>query len=775
MFTGNHKYFWGKFMSILGLVAITACSTTKFVPRDRYLLSDTKITIEGDKKNIKKSDIEPFLRQRANTRFLNLFKFQLWLYNLSSSDTNQWISSWLRKIGENPSIYDPFVTEQTRQQIGYFLEEQGYFNARVTDSVKIKGQKIKLYLKVYTGKPRYIGKVQYIFEDSDIENIVQADSSKSLLKTGDRLQLNVLQNERVRIETTLRNAGYFSFTRDYVSFQIDTFSDPVLTNITVLIKNIRQVNSLGQEELKRHYRYKIGNIQVWVDNQRTSDTLSYRVDSIMYDIVTIGNTTYFFRNAIAVRPHTLHSNIFLRPNAYYRQADVEETYKRLSALRLFKFINIGFVENRSDSLLTDSVHLIDCKIQLSLQKYQSYQTEFEITSRVGLGVTGNINYQHRNLLKGGETFSVKINGSTETVKSTQSFQFKNTLELGTEITLSVPQLLVPFLSSRFEQRYYPRTNFTTSYNFLRRIQYTNQIFNASYGFSWSANPLTSIRLNLAEMNYIRILRLDSSFYQNITNTYLKKSFEDHLINLSSISLLYTNQQGDKNIPFRYLRLSTEFAGNSTALLLRALGTQPDPDGSYRLFQIRFAQYAKFDVDFRQYFPIGQNHKIVFRMLTGIAYPYGNSTSIPFEKQYFAGGANSMRGWQLRSLGPGAYTDTIKVSFPDKTGDLKIEANAEVRLKMFWKLEGAIFWDVGNIWSINQYDNRKNAIFHLNSFVQQLAINSGIGLRFNFSFFIIRIDLGLKMRDPSKTTNPWIIRSFNWGELLNPTIGIGYPF
>ncbi|MGC8823653.1 MAG: BamA/TamA family outer membrane protein [Bacteroidales bacterium] len=769
------KYRGWPIWSILGIIMLSACSPTKFVPRDRYLLTDTKIEVFGDKKHIKKNDIEPFIRQRANTRFLNLFKFQLWLYNLSSTDTSQWISSWLRKIGENPSVYDPFVTEQTKQQISYFLQQQGYFNGRVKDSVKIRGQRIKLYLKVYTGNSRFIGHIQYVFEDPAIEKIVMADSANVLLKAGDRLRLDILQDERIRIETILRNNGYFSFTRDYINFQIDTFSDPVKANVKILISNFKQISTNNKVQMQRHLRYRIGNIQVWVDNQRSSDTLTYSIDSVMYDIVTIGNTSYFFRNAVAIRPTTLHNNILIHPNAFYRQSDVEETYKRLSALRLFKFINIGFVENRLDTLQNDSVQVIDCKIQLSLQKYQAYQAEFELTSRVGLGITGNINYQHRNLLKGGEVFSVKVNGSTETVKSTQSFQFKNTLDFGTELGLNVPSLLVPFISSRFEQRYYPRTNFTTSYNYLRRIQYTNQVLNGSYGFSWVNSSFTSIKINLADVNYVRILRLDSSFYRTITNTYLKKSFEDHLIIFSSINLLSSNQQGDKNIPFRYLRLGLEFAGNSTALLLRAFGAKPDYAGYYRLFQIRFAQYAKFDADFRQYLPMGENSKMVVRFFSGVAYPYGNSDNIPFEKQYFGGGANSMRGWQLRSLGPGSYTDTILVSFPDKSADLKLETNVELRFKMFWKLEGALFVDIGNIWSVSKDDSRSEAIFHFNSFISQLAVNSGVGLRFNFSFFILRIDMGLKLREPAQPKNPWIISSFRWGELLNPTIGIGYPF
>lgn len=772
---GGIKHPGGLIWCILGITMFTACSTTKFVPRDRYLLTDTKIEVLGDKKHIKKNDIEPFLRQRANTRFLNLFKFQLWLYNLSSTDTSQWISSWLRKMGENPSIYDPFVTEQTKQQISYFLQQQGYFNGWVKDSVRIRGQRIKLYLKVFTGRSRSIGKLQYDFDDPSIEKIVMADSSNALIKTGDRLRMDILQDERIRIETILRNNGYFSFTRDYINFQIDTFTDPVKTNIKVQVSNIKQVNAEGEVQTQRHLRYRIGNIQVWVDNQRSSDTLTYPIDSVMYDIATIGNTSYFFRNAIAIRPTTLHNNILIQPNAYYRQSDVEETYKRLSALRLFKFINIGFVENRSDSLRNDSVQVIDCKIQLSLQKYQAYQTEFEVTSRVGLGVTGNINYQHRNLLKGGEVFSIKVNGSTETVKSTRSFQFRNTLDFGTELGLNVPSLLVPFISSRFEQQYYPRTNFTTSYNYLRRIQYTNQVLNGSYGFSWASSRFTSIKINLVDVNYVRILRLDSSFYRSITNTYLKKSFEDHLIIFSSVNLLFTNQQGDKNIPFRYLRLGGEFAGNSTAFLLQTFGAKPDYTGYYRLFQIRFAQYAKFDVDFRQYLPVGQNSKMVFRLFSGIAYPYGNSDNIPFEKQYFGGGANSMRGWQLRSLGPGSYADTIQVSFPDKSADLKLETNAELRFKMFWKLEGALFVDIGNIWSVSKDDSRAEALFHFNSFISQLAVNTGLGLRFNFSFFILRLDVGLKLREPARANNPWIISNFRWGELLNPTIGIGYPF
>jgi outer membrane protein assembly factor BamA len=754
-----------------------SCSTTKYVPKNRYLLTDTKIKIHNTNKKyeIKKSDIEPLVRQKANTRFLSLFKFQLWLYNLSSSDTSQWFNNWIRRLGENPAIYDPFITDQTKQQINLYLFQKGYFNSFVKDSVKIKKQKITLFLDVYPGNPKFIGKINYIFEDSALKAIVLSDSSNIAIRSNDILTLDALQNEQVRIETLLRNRGFFTFTRDHVLFQLDTLSDNEHVNIFVNIKYDEAKNREGNVYKINHQRYKLGNVQVWVDKQRTSDTLNYRVDSIMYDIITIDSTSYFYRDFISIRPNVLHDNILLKKGSLYRQQDVEETYNRLSALKLFKFINIGFVENKDDTTDRDSIKTIDCKIQLSLLKYQSFQVEGEVTNRIGIGVAGNFNYQHRNIFRGGEVFNFKVNGNTETVKSTKTFQFKNTMEFGLESGFALPKLLVPFVSSYFGQEYTPRTTFSGSYNFLRRIQYTNQIFNTSYGINWNNRQNSSFQINILDINYIKILQLDSSFYQSITNTFLRNSFQNHFLLLSAFNYTFNNQHGDKKVPFEYFKIGIELAGNSTRLLMNSFNAPKTVDGYYELLGIKFAQYAKTDLDFRYYLPVKRDNKLVMRALIGIAYPYGNSSTVPFEKEYFAGGANSIRAWQLRSLGPGGYKDTITVAFPDKTGDIKLEANIELRFKMFWKFEGALFIDAGNIWSVNKDENRADAKFQFNTFYQQIAIGTGIGLRLNFSFFILRFDVGLKVRDPSKLPYPYVINNSHWASLINPTIGIGYPF
>ncbi len=754
-----------------------SCNSTKYVPSDRLFLSKTKVEVIGNK-DIKPSEIEPLVKLKPNKRLLNLFRFNLWLYNLSSADTSQKFNQWLRRVGESPSIYDPFLANQAKKQIELYLFQKGYFNSIVRDSLKIKNRKAKLYFKVYPALSYHVRQINYNIEDSALIGLVMSDTINCLIKPYERFDFEKLQAERTRIETLLRNNGYFSFNKEFIYYIADTNSLTHTVDLTLGIKKFQSRDTERQVKEENHKQYRIQNIQVWIDHQRTSDTLSYIVDSVMYDIVTFDNIPYFFRDKISINPKLLHRKISIRPGMLYSQKNVEETYQQLTDLRIFKFINIGFVESHMDSTWKENLKPIDCKIQLSTQAFQSYQTDFELTNRVGFGFAGSINYQHRNFIKSAEVFNFRIKGNTETVKSTQEFKFKNTLEFGVESSITIPKLLFPFASNIFLQQYNPRTNFLVSYNFLRRIQYTHQIFNTSYGFNWSGKTFNTFQANLIDINYIRILKIDSTFYRSITNAYLRNIFQDHFLIISGLYYTFNNQKANAHRSFQYLKIGIEGAGNTTYLFMKLLRTKPAADGSYNLLGIRYAQYTKIDFDFRNYIPVGSGSTLVLRFFTGTAYPYGNSSTIPFEKQYFAGGANSMRAWSLRSLGPGAFHDTISNAFPDKTGDIKIETNIELRFKLFWKLEGAVFTDIGNIWLISKNDDRVDAQFKINKFIEQLAIGSGIGTRLNFSYFIVRFDLGLKIYDPSEISNKrWVITQSDKKiiNLLNPTIGIGYPF
>lgn len=750
------------------LLILSACNTVKYVPDDKYLLDNNYLKIDG--KGIGKKDIELLIQQKPNKRILWFARFHLGLYDLSKPGSNKWLSKVFRKIGEEPVIYDEDYKEKTKQQINLYLKNKGYYNAQITDTAIIKGKTVKVHYFVKIGIPYKLVKLNYLIEDTSISKLIFADSSNCLLKPGSTFDADQMQNERLRIETFLKNRGYFKLNKEYVYFQADSAFGNHTVKLLLGIKNFQTKSDSGIL-IVPHSLYKLGNVKVIFEKKQLMDTIEDKLYiNHLPDTVILNNIQIIYPYKHIVKPNLIIDKIYLAPGQLYNQNNVDETYKSLSALKIFKFINIIFEEDTLD--VNDSIKVINCRINLATSDFQSFQTEAELTNSEGFGVTGSLVYQHKNLFKSAEIFNFKVNASTEAIKQTSSaLKFRNTLELGTEANIQFPKYLLPFRTEKFIRKYNPKTVFSIAYNYFRRPDYTQALANMSFGYTWNGNRYTTFQLNPINVDYVKLLNSTQSFKEMIDTTYLKYSFIDHLVSVTSFSFTYNNQKVKKNTRFFYFRFNEETAGNSLRLISKLFHETPDTSKAYQFFKISFAQYIKSDIDFRYYSPINATDKIVYRIFFGAGYPYGNSQSIPFEKQYFAGGANSMRAWQVRNLGPGSYIEP-KSPYPDKTADMKIEGNIEYRFKLFWILEGALFVDAGNIWSIDKNDNRKGAIFSLNNFYKQLAIGPGFGTRFDFTFFIFRFDLGFQLCNPG---NNWAFGKNISHNYVNPTIGVGYPF
>jgi outer membrane protein assembly factor BamA len=766
-----------RILIFIGFLLLVSCKATKYVPADKYLL--TQNVIKVDSKELKEKDFEQYLKQKPNKKILNTFRFHLGLYNFSKPGSEKWISRTLRKIGEEPVVYDFVQTDRTRQQMGLFLSNMGYYNSTIKDSVVFKNRDAKVFYIIKTGEPYRINKIVYNIEDSVINKLVLADTSKCLIKPGSNFNFDLLENERTRIEALLRNQHYFNFTKDYIFCELDSVNLNHLINLTISIRKFQVKDIDGNISTQNHSQYKIGNIQVWIENRRSNDSFDYNLGEKAYDIVSIDNVEYIFRDQISIKPKLIANNIYISENNYYSQKDIDQTYRSLSSLRIFKFVNINFID--SPEPMNDSVKWIDCKIQLSTIEYQSYQTDAELTSISGIGIGGIFNYQHRNTFKGAEIFNLKFKGATEARKSDKDLTFKSTVELGTEASLLFPKFMLPFRSEQFTREYNPQTSLSMSYNYMQRITYTHRIVSVSYGYQWKGKSNNAFTVKPLNINYIKISNLDSAYYKSISKTYLQYSFRDHLIASTEFTYTYNNQKGKKNIKYQNANFNFESAGNSSRLFMNLMNRPSDASGSYEIYNIKYAQYVRFDINLCHYNPVNTTDKIVFRFFAGVAYPYGNSKTMPFEKQYYAGGAYSIRAWSIRSLGPGSFKETVPLAYPDKASDLKIEGNIEYRFKLIWKLEGAMFVDIGNIWAINKEDTRPGARFEPSTFINQLAVGSGIGTRFDFNYFILRLDFGIKLRDPAEdsgyrwffNTNP--ASNISFIDRVNPVIGIGYPF
>jgi outer membrane protein assembly factor BamA len=742
---------------------------TKHVPDNKYLLS--KVSVKVDNNKIKSKDIDKLVRQKPNKRILWFTRFHLALYNLSNAGDTGKFSKTFRRIGEEPVIYDELLTGKTNKQIQIYLQNKGYYNSVVTDSVALKNKVAKVYYHIYSGIPYVINKINYNVEDSVILAMLIMDIGNRQVNPGQLFDVDKMQDERMRIETLLKNRGYYNFTKESVYFEADSSLNNNSVNLLLGVKNFTYQNSEGAVVSTPHKKYKIRSVTVDYDTTGI-DTLAYVKNGYLADTM-VNMIKFLTSKGLPIKPGIISHNIFIGPDQVYAIRNVENTYKGLSSLRTFKFINIQFEEaNLSDS--TGNLAYLDCTIKLAIQKFQSYQTEVEMTYTSGFGVAGNLVYQHKNLFKGAEIFDLKLKGATEAVKKENAPEFKNTLELGIETKIQVPKFILPFKSEQFIKKYNPKTSMSLSYNYIVRPDYTHSIANATFGYIWKGNRYTTFIVNPVELNYVNLLGEPSAYITNLSD-YLKNSFMDHMISATSISYTYNNQRYKRNTQFTYFRINAETAGNSSTFFNRVFNSPTDSLNTYSFLYIRYAQYVKADIEFRYYQPVNETDRVVYRLIIGAAYAYGNSSSVPFEKQFFIGGGNSIRAWQVRSLGPGSYNDTVQYTYPNQTSDLKIETNIEYRFKLFWVIEGALFIDAGNIWSINKNEQREGAKFNINTFYKDAAIGSGFGTRFDFSFLLLRLDLGFKVYDPTIQTHRWSFgKKITW-DYFYPTIGIAYPF
>ena len=422
--------------------------------------------------------------------------------------------------------------------------------------------------------------------------------------------------------------------------------------------------------------------------------------------------------------------------------------------------------------------LLNCIVQITPEVRQAYRVELEGTNSAGnLGGAVNLIYQHKNLFRGSEQLNIKLKGSYEALNE-QISGSRSTQEYGMESNLTFPRFMLPFLKSEsFIKKYNPKTNVQAAYNYQKMPVYTRTVANATFGYTWKSGSFTQHTVNPLQFNIINLPYIDPEFEMEVdTSSYLAYSYKDILILGGNYSYTYNTQNINKARSYWFVKLKAELAGNLLAGAIKLSGREQE-GGSYKIFDQSFAQYVRGDIDIRYNRKLNDVSSMVYRVFAGLGIPYGNSEGIPFEKQFFGGGANGIRAWKARSLGPGTYSPT-RSSFFNATADIKLEFNAEYRFNLFWVLECAWFVDAGNIWTYNEDEDRPGARFEFNSFYRELAVGTGFGLRFDLNFIVLRTDLGLKLRDPQLAGGPdWILnqRPLNWKDDFNLSLSIGYPF
>ena len=735
-----------------------------------------KTRIELNSKEIDVADIKPYEKQSPNKTILGV-KFHLFLYNLAKPGEDKFPSGWFKKIGEEPVVWNPVLTERTTTQFESYLETRGYYDVKVIDTVILKNQKAKVYYTIKLNQPYRVNSITYRFEDQNVADIILKDTVNCLIKTGDRFDKEILQNERQRIEDLLKNNGYFKFSKEYVFFEATEIPGKKKVDLRITIReNITGIPD-PETKVKHHDRYKINSTYIYPDFSISSEgvgTGEHKTDTINEDKDYI-----IYSDKLRIRPEMLVWPNRCIPGQIYRLDNVKKTYSNYSSLGLFRIINIQFKDLGRESADTSNFRYINTYIELTPRKLQSNQWEIVGTNSSGdFGARVNFLFNNYNLFRGAENLEVRFTGAVESMKRQTDYSYKEPMwEGGIEVTLNVPKILVPLKVERFTMRYNPRTLFNISYNYQNRPDYIRTIASTSLSFKIRGNQFNSHQLFPVEFNYVLLPEgiRDDSLKNDIIGTALASSFTDHTILGGRYTFEYNNQIIGRKGNFIYFRSNLEWAG----IFLRPFMQWTRDENDTMFLKAPYFRYVKFEADFHNNRQLTEGNRIVYRIFAGVGYPLGDQRTLPFEKMYFGGGPNGVRAWSSYELGPGSDT-TRNLSYASKLGDIKLEANLEYRFQLFWVMEGALFIDAGNIWTVYEGEGRTNTSFDWNRFYKEIAVGTGLGFRFDFSFLIIRTDFGFKLRDPILPEgNRWIDLNpsahYSFLDRFTFQFGIGYPF
>lgn len=711
------------------LILAVSCSTTRVIPEGEYRLAKNAIEITNSKK-FDPSSLNQYIKQQPNSTLFGWNPFMS-IYNWADPDKETGMAKFLRKIGTAPVVYSPFAVESTIENIENHLEYIGYYNSKVASDIRVKGRKVAVNYLVHLGKQYPIDSLSYTLpERGSFAEDFRADLPNVGVKVGDYLSESALEDETVRGAAHFRDLGYYDFSKNNYVFEADTISVPGKLYLDMKVnEHSRNDSEENAQPLRKFY----------ID----SVTISHSKDLI-------------FKDKILKDLNTIH------PGMMYSESDIRTTYTRLSALKLFSSVGIEVTP-------TDS-NLVNCAINLTQSKLQGFKANLEAsTNSSGLmGISPQLSFYHKNIFHGGEWLNLSFMGN---------FQFMlhdpiRSNEFGVSAGLSFPKFLgLPY--SFFSGPNIPRTEINLSYNYQDRPEYTRNIFSTSFGYSGILRKL-SYQFYPLQLNVVQLSHMDESFYETLSrNPFMRYAYQDHFdAGVGGTFYLSSSSEAIPSESYRYLRLTTDLSGNVIGLFKPMMKT--DDEGRGLIFGIPYSQYVRAELTLGRTWMFGRGDRqaIATRLLAGAGHSYGNSSVLPFEKQFYAGGANSMRGWQARALGPGMSPMNESFIIPSQTGDMKLEANVEYRFPMFWKVEGALFVDAGNVWTFKQDDPKSK--FDLDTLGDSIAMDWGLGLRVNLSFLVLRLDAAKKLHDPA--VQKWLGPD-DWQKKGSGAIhfGVGYPF
>lgn len=732
---------------------LQACSVTKHVPEGEFFLNS--VEIEPDRREVRAVELRDYLQQTPNSS-----KLLVRLYSLG--DTTNWFRRTIRRFGEPPVIFNRKTMERSVPEIQTEMINRGYLNARVkmeTDTVSRK--KMNVIFPIEANEPyrvrNYAIEVNNVRAQSYLDRWNQR--RRKTIVPGVIFDYRILDQERDNASAFLRNIGYFTFSADNLFYLADT---TLRSNQVDLTLTIRDTTGFKPYYINR-IRVLSGFNPVNSRHFRAVDSTSYQGVDIFYDAKRF------------IRPHVLVENITLRPGQLYSERRSQQTYDLLSGLSAVDRASVEFRE-----VATGDSTALDCDIYLSPNNIHGTELGIDGTHSAGnIGIAANVTYRHGNIFNGSEVFSVGLRGAYEFVdNSGDSYFANNYYEWGINTSLLFPKIIFPFFSHRIKRRLRANTEYGVRFDIQRRPEYTRNFLSLSWRYRWE-NPYRGRThvLNLLSVNFVSMPYKSQEFldYLNREENYLTRISYNNLFTAGAgYSGTYSNSNTRRYRTWFYtMRYGVESSGNLLSGIFSLTNAGRDENGQYNILGNPFAQYVKFDYDYSQAYRLDEKNEVAMHAAIGVAYPYGNSTVLPFEKRYFGGGPNHVRGWNTRELGPGSYSGERDISV--QNGDMGLLFSLEYRYRIIPMLEFAVFSDAGNVWTLRDYDNQPGGLFQWNSFIKEMAVGAGIGFRFDFKFLIIRIDGGKKMYDPARLSdNPWVaFEGFRGNSAVY--FAIGYPF
>ena len=699
------------------LLLLTACSETKYVSEGDYLLDRIKLKSDTKARYLNLTELRSSVRQHGNSRWFSAAKIPLATYSLSGRDTTRWVNRMLRSIGEAPVLYDSLSTQSSAANLEMQMRNKGYLRATVDVDNTIKGKRLRTTYLLHPGEPYFLRNIQYDIQDSAIAVLLANDDVMSSgLRSGMLFTADNLNAERTRITRYLADRGYYRFNKDFINYRADSVEGSNIVDLVLVLQPYRDA----------------------------------RVSNVPHQVYHIGKLRYLSGNVgdsiIPLRRQVLRNNTFLEENALYAARDLQNTYNHFGRLDVVRYTNISFHEHPEEPVL-------DCDIQLSTNKPSTLSFQPEGTNTAGdLGAAATLTYQNRNIFHGSENLTIELRGAYESIKGLEGYSTSNYVEYSVGSRLTFPRFIAPLLARSFRRRINATSEVSAQYDMQNRPEFHRRVFSVAWKYKWhDQNHHDRYQVDVLDLNYISMPWISETFrneyLENTTsrNSILRYNYENLFVMKLGFGYSYNN--GDYAI-----KANVETAGNLLNWASHALHFHQNAEGQYTFLDLAYAQYARGTFDYTRNLRLDYNNQLVFHVGLGIAYPYGNSRILPFEKRYFSGGANSVRGWSVRSLGPGKFVGHDgRIDFINQTGDMKLDLNVEYRAHLFWKFNGALFVDAGNIWTLREYEEQPGGQFRFSTFLDQLAASYGLGLRLNFDYFIIRFDMGMKAVNPAYET------------------------